>query len=212
MAKIVMRIIVLALIPLWACQQVSDKRINQHCFCKLEDSLGIEGYSTNQVFYPTGGDRYGAPGEFYGEGLHPGIDYDIPIGTFIIAVSDGIVVYVGEPYKDQIYGGGYGVRLKHADDFFSVYVHLLEVFAFKGQDIKRGQLIGLSGQSNNNYPHLHFGLIRNPKIGSGKYFSQTYDPKDFWLGGKPQCFDPDKDYSENSVKEITFPVQCYMLR
>ena len=208
MTNTVMRIFYLALIFLCACQLGSEKSIKQLCFCKLENSSGIEGYSTNQVFYPIGGGKYGTPGEFYGEGLHPGIDYDMPIGTYIVAVSDGIVVFVGEPYKDQVYGGGYAVGLKHDDNFFSAYVHLSEVFVFNGQHIKRGQLIGLSGQSNNDYPHLHFGLIKNSKRGSGKYFSQTYNPSDFWLGGKPQCFNPHKDYSKYSFKEITFPVAC----
>ena len=156
MTNTVMRIFYLALIFLCACQLGSEKSIKQLCFCKLENSSGIEGYSTNQVFYPIGGGKYGTPGEFYGEGLHPGIDYDMPIGTYIVAVSDGIVVFVGEPYKDQVYGGGYAVGLKHDDNFFSAYVHLSEVFVFNGQHIKRGQLIGLSGQSNNDYPHLHF--------------------------------------------------------
>jgi murein DD-endopeptidase MepM/ murein hydrolase activator NlpD len=208
MTNIVIKIFYLALILLCACQQISEKRIKQLCFCKLENSSGIEGYSINQVFYPIGGGKYGAAGAFYGEGLHPGIDYDMPIGTYIVAVSDGIVVFVGEPYKDQVYGGGYAVLLKHADDFFSAYVHLSEVFVTNDQNIIRGQLIGLSGQSNTDYPHLHFGLIKNSKRGSGKYLSQTYNPNDFWLGGEPQCFNPNKDYSKYSFKEITFPVAC----
>ena len=63
--------------------------------------------------------RYGAGGIGYGEGRHPGIDYLIPIGTPIVAVSDGIIVLTGEPYRDKIFGGGFAVVLKHSDDFFS---------------------------------------------------------------------------------------------
>ena len=64
---------------------------------------------------------YGQAGVPYGSGRHPGIDYGIPIGTPIIAVSDGTVFYVGKPYNDNGWGGGYGVAIKHADQFLSVY-------------------------------------------------------------------------------------------
>jgi len=151
---------------------------------------------------------YGQKGLPYGDGRHPGIDYEIPIGTPIVAVSDGIIVAIGAPYKDKIFGGGVAVVLKHADDFFSLYAHLSEIYVTNEQHIKRGERLGLSGQSNDNFPHLHFGLIKNTKKGSGLYFSQSYNPNDFWLNGKPQCFDPHKDYSKNSAREITFPVLC----
>jgi hypothetical protein len=73
---------------------------------------------------------------------------------------------------------------------------------------KRGERLGLSGTAYPKHAELHFGLIKNDKKDSGLYFSQSYNPDDFWLGGKPQCFDPNKDYSKNSFKEITFPVEC----
>ena len=63
--------------------------------------------------------RYGVMGVSYGEGIHPGIDFLTTLGTPIVAVSDGIIVFIGEPYKDKWYGGGFGVTLKHTDTFFS---------------------------------------------------------------------------------------------
>ncbi|MBT8263907.1 MAG: M23 family metallopeptidase [Desulfobacterales bacterium] len=152
--------------------------------------------------------RYGAPGVGYGEDLHPGIDYTIPIGTPILAVSDGIVVIVREPCPDQIYCGGLAVIVKHSDDFFSFYFHLSKTFVTIGESIKRGERLGLSGKSNGGWRHLHFGLLKNVKEGSGAKFSQSYNPKNYWLGGKPQCFPPQQDYSKYTVKEITHPVEC----
>jgi len=156
--------------------------------------------------------RYGIPGMGYGDGFHPGIDFLTTLGTPIVAVSDGIIVFTGEPYKDKIYGGGFGVTLKHTDTFFSSYFHLSKVFITNGQNIKRGERLGLSGKSNSSFYHLHFGLKKNGKKESGLNFSQTYNPNDFWLNGQPQCFDPHKDYSKNSIKEITFPVECSVSR
>jgi hypothetical protein len=154
------------------------------------------------------GSSYGTKGMRYGDGRHPGIDYLIPTGTPIVAVSDGIIDYTGETYKEKSYGGGIAVRVKHADNFFSVNAHLSKVYVTTGQQIKRGERLGLSGHGNPNYEHLHFGLIKNNRKDSGLYFSQSYNPNDFWLDGKPQCFDPHKDYSKNSIREITFPVLC----
>ena len=168
----------------------------------------IDKFSMYEELVPIG-NRYGTMGMPYGDGRHPGIDYLIPIGTPIVAVSDGIIVLTGEgPYKDKIFGGGFVVVLKHADTFFSLYAHLSEVYVTNGQHIKRGERLGLSGQSNDGSPHLHFGLIPNTKKGSGLYFSQSYNPNDFWLNGKPQCYDPHKDYLKNTFEEITFPVLC----
>jgi len=72
--------------------------------------------------------------------------------------------------------------------------------------VKRGQLIGLSGASNNGFAHLHFGLIQMG--GMGRYYSQTYNPKVFCLDGKMQCFDPDKDYTGYSQQDLTVPSAC----
>lgn len=159
--------------------------------------------ATHGPFYV--GKPYGAL-VIYGEGRHPGIDFDISNGTPIIAISDGEVVYIGEPDAKERYGGGIFVGISHGEYFSSLYGHLTRVFVEKGQSLKRGRFIGLSGASNNGYHHLHFGLCKI--VGGCKNYSETYDPKKFWLGGEPRCFDPNANYSSNSQKEITLPVAC----
>jgi murein DD-endopeptidase MepM/ murein hydrolase activator NlpD len=165
----------------------------------------------------------------YGEGRHPGIDYEIPAGTPIIAVSDGEVAATRIVYvimKGKSYGfqsadkrshevvpikqpsncEGYGVIIQHGDHFMSGYAHLSNFFVDVGQKVRRGELIGLSGASFDGWQHLHFGLV---KIGGrSSVYSDTYEPNDFWLGGKPQCFDPKQDYSKSSISEITHPIAC----
>lgn len=159
--------------------------------------------ATHGPFYI--GHPYGAPVP-YGEGRHPGIDFDIKIGTPIVAASDGVITYIGEPDSKERYGGGIFVSITHGEHFITLYGHLAKIFVQKGQPIKRGQLIGLSGASNNGYAHLHFGVC---KIGGNcKNYSETYDPTKFWLGGKPQCFDQNMDYSRYYQKDLTLPVAC----
>jgi len=177
---------------------------------KCRSSVVTEATEINQRYDELApiGSGYGKRGMPYGDGRHPGIDYLIPVGTPIVAVSDGVIVFTGQPYKDTSFGGGFSVHLKHADDFYSVYAHLSKIYVTAGQHVKRGERLGLSGQAYPKRPELHFGLIKNYKKHSGLYFSQSYNPNEFWLGGKPQCFDPHKDYSKNSFKEITFPAEC----
>jgi len=151
--------------------------------------------------------RYGDPCPY---GFHPGIDFDINSGTPIIAVSGGKVRFWGKITRDGDNDGD-EVAIKHGKHFISTYAHLSKVFVRKGQFVKRGQLIALSGASNSYnrpyYQHLHFGIC---KIGAGgcRDESQTHDPNLFWLGGQPQCFDPKMDYSAYSKKDITLPIAC----
>ena len=166
-------------------------------------AIFLSSCATRGPFYT--GNHWGAP-VIYGEGRHPGIDFDISIGTPIIASSYGVVFYIGEPDSKERYGGGIFVGISHGEDFYTIYGHLNKIFVEKGQSLKRGQLIALSGASNSGYAHLHFGIC---KIGGrSKNYSHTYNPDKFWLDGKAQCFDPSTDYSDYSQKEITLPVAC----
>jgi murein DD-endopeptidase MepM/ murein hydrolase activator NlpD len=148
---------------------------------------------------------YGAP-VYYGEGCHPGIDFDISQGAPIIAATEGEVSHVGDSDSEVSYSGGILVRAQNASHFDLIYAHLSEVYVEKGQLLKRGQLIGLSGASNDGVPHLHFGICKVG--GSSKKYSQTYDPQKFWLDGRPKCFDPGTDYSKYSPEGITIPIAC----
>lgn len=173
-------------------------------FCLILNFLFVSSCATHGPFYV--GIPYGAPVS-YGERLHPGIDFDISIGTPIISASDGVVTLIGEPDTKDPVRGGISVGITHSEHSgMLLYGHLTKIFVVGGQWLKRGQLIGLSGANNNGYPHLHFGIC---KIGGNCInYSETYDPNKFWLGGKAQCFDPNKDYSNYSQRDITLPVAC----
>ena len=143
----------------------------------------------------------------YGEGKHPGLDFGIKTGTPIIAASDGLVILITEPNYTELWRGGISVFILHGKHFKTFYAHMTKVFAEKGNPIKRGQLIGLSGASNDGSPHLHFGICSIAPNSCINY-SKTFDPEEFWLGGKAQCFDPNKDYSSYSQKDLTLPIAC----
>lgn len=87
--------------------------------------------------------------------FHSGTDFRAAVGTKVNAVNDGVVVLA----KDRYYAGG-SVLLDHGEGVYSCYYHLSGIPVKIGQQIKQGELIGLSGQSGRvTGPHLHFAFM-----------------------------------------------------
>lgn len=86
--------------------------------------------------------------------FHTGIDYGCPVGTPILASSDGYVFSAG--WKNG--GYGYCVFLKHPDGNMTLYEHMLSPLSVAlGQKVEQGQVLGYSGSTGNSTgPHLHF--------------------------------------------------------
>lgn len=94
---------------------------------------------------------------------HNGIDFSAPIGTEILASADGVVIIS----KEGGYNGGYGsyVVIRHDNGTQTLYAHMSKNLAFSGEQVKRGQVIGLVGITGKaTGPHVHFEVrgARNP--------------------------------------------------
>ena len=95
--------------------------------------------------------------------MHEGVDYVMPEGSPIHAVSGGIVVY--SAYHVQY---GNMVEVDHGNDVVTRYAHASRRLVQVGQIVRRGQEIakvGSTGRSTGN--HLHFevrfrGAAQNP--------------------------------------------------
>ncbi len=88
---------------------------------------------------------------------HHGTDFGARKGTPLIAVNSGKVSFAGRM-------GGYGkvVKIRHAGGYESLYAHQSRMHVKKGQYVKKGQIIGYSGNSGRSTgPHLHFGMTKN---------------------------------------------------
>ena len=84
-----------------------------------------------------------------------GIKIAAPLETPIVAAADGVVAYVGEGVAAL---GGL-VIVKHGDGWTSVYGHASKLLVQRGQAVKRGQRIALSGETGfADRPELHFEL------------------------------------------------------
>lgn len=99
--------------------------------------------------------------------IHKGIDIAVPIGTAVISFSDGIVYKIG---NDDIYGKY--IVIKHSDNVFTKYCHLLSCNVKENDMVETGDRIGKAGNSGwSTGSHLHFEIIRNNKnIDPMKFF------------------------------------------
>nr|WP_246624585.1 peptidoglycan DD-metalloendopeptidase family protein [Oceanobacter mangrovi] len=88
---------------------------------------------------------------------HNGVDFATPSGTAVLATGDGVVTRVA----NHPYAGLY-VVIDNDGPFSTRFLHLGKVLVHKGQRIKRGQKIALSGNSGRTTgPHLHYELHIN---------------------------------------------------
>lgn len=122
---------------------------------------------TGRVIWPTnGGIVTSLFGIRWGR-LHTGIDIGVPAGTPVYAADGGTVVDAG-------WDGNYGRRvlIYHSSGLATLYAHLSAVRVQSGEQVKQGQIIGLSGRSGDaTGPHLHFEIrVDGSPVNPMKYF------------------------------------------
>lgn len=92
-------------------------------------------------------------------GFHTGLDFRGKRGDKIYATADGVV-------KKAFNNGGYGkyILISHGNGYTTSFAHLQTFLVKKGDRVKRGQLIGLVGNSGRSTgPHLHYEINLNKK-------------------------------------------------
>lgn len=140
-----------------------------------------------------------------GYGEHKGVDYGVPVGTKLIAPIDGTVSYV--TYNDGTSnprgGAGKGIIITDSQGRQHLMWHLSQIGVTKGQQVKKGNLVGLSGDSGNSTgPHLHY-QINNA---SGQDINPNINAAALWgsaTSGTMVSSAEDADDSESvSMKDI----------
>ena len=103
--------------------------------------------------------------------MHRGQDFAVNLNTPVLATGDGVVT------KAQ-YDSGWGryVKIDHGYGYETIYAHLYKINVKKGQKIKRGDVIGKSGNSGRAAGfHLHYEVHKNKKVDDPKkYFFLGY--------------------------------------
>jgi len=96
-----------------------------------------------------------------------GVNIAAAQGTPFHAAENGVVVYAG----NELRGFGNLILIRHADGWVTAYAHANEILVPRGEQVRRGQVIGRVGATGNvSSPQLHFEIRRG---------SRAVDPREF---------------------------------
>ncbi|MDH5405413.1 MAG: M23 family metallopeptidase [Candidatus Aminicenantes bacterium] len=144
-------------------QQVKDMDKNFQLLMDHYENLSLLLASTPSIWpvrgYLSGFFRYRTDPFTGHNSFHQGIDISTPLGKPVIAPADGIVISASQ-------NKGYGniVVIKHRFGYTTRYGHLSKFAVRRGQEVKRGDVIGYIGQSGKaTGPHLHYEVRINNK-------------------------------------------------
>ncbi len=89
--------------------------------------------------------------------FHAGLDIANKTGTKVVATADGKISFTGPRFN-------YGkmIKIDHGYGVVTKYAHLSKILVKPGQKVKRGQTIGLMGNTGRSTgPHLHYEVVVN---------------------------------------------------
>lgn len=93
-------------------------------------------------------------GERWGK-VHKGMDMAAHVGEPVYAIADGEVIYAG----DGLRGYGNVVILRHDRKTSSLYAHNSELKVKQGDQVTKGTLVALLGDTGHSTgPHVHFEI------------------------------------------------------
>lgn len=101
-------------------------------------------------------DSFGTRRIFNGKlaSIHKGADFRAHMGTPVHAANSGVVVLA-----QQLYFEGNCVVIDHGLGLYTIYMHLSRIDVKEGQQVKTGELLGLSGATGRvTGPHLHWAV------------------------------------------------------
>jgi murein DD-endopeptidase MepM/ murein hydrolase activator NlpD len=109
--------------------------------------------------------------------FHEGMDFTAPTGTEVYATGDGII----EVVKSSKRGYGKRVVIDHGFGYKTRYAHLNEFNVRRGQEVKRGEVIGYVGSSGLSVaPHLHYEVMKgNKNVNPVDYYFNDLTPKQY---------------------------------
>ncbi len=117
---------------------------------KAPNATGIE-----KMRWPVRGKVISSYGKSAGKS---GIDIAVPEGTPVKAAENGVVIYAGDGLKDF----GNTVLVRHDNGLVTVYGNASQLNVKRGQKVKRGEDIAVSGMSGSaESPKLHFEVRKN---------------------------------------------------
>lgn len=108
---------------------------------------------------------------------HQGVDYTIPEGSSVFATADGVVRDVATRNSTH----GLTVVIDHGNGYETSYSHLSKTNVRRGQQVRRGDIIALSGDTGLSLsPHLHYEVRHNGmRVDPIHYFFMELSPTEY---------------------------------
>lgn len=157
-------------------------------YMRLNDDVNQVGKGINNIpsIQPVINNRLTLLTAGYGTLMHPfyrtlqshqGVDYTIPEGSRVFATADGIVHSVSG--RNSTYGQS--IVIDHYNGYQTQYSHLSKANVRKGQRVRRGDIIALSGNSGLSLaPHLHYEVRYNGmRVDPIHYFFMELSPEEY---------------------------------
>jgi murein DD-endopeptidase MepM/ murein hydrolase activator NlpD len=111
--------------------------------------------------------------------MHYGMDFSCDVGTDIYVTGDGVVTDVRSS------SGGFGkcIVVSHGFGYETLYAHLSKFAVKVGEQVKRGQLIGYSGNTGlSRGPHLHYEVHKDGSpVNPINYYYEDLSPGEYAL-------------------------------
>ena len=107
---------------------------------------------------------------------HQGVDYAIPEGSRVFATADGRVKEIKRSSTS-----GQTVIIDHGNGYETSYSHLSKISVVRNQQVRRGDIIALSGDTGLSLaPHLHYEVrLGGVRVDPIHYFFMELDPTEY---------------------------------
>lgn len=132
-----------------------DKRLKDAAFAHHIDAPEWTGSFRAPVGFPVT-EPFGSRRVFNGTlaSLHRGLDFRAPAGSPVAAANGGVVVLARSLFYE-----GNCVIIDHGLGLMTLYMHLEKFSVAEGEQVRKGQIVGLSGATGRaTGPHLHMAV------------------------------------------------------
>lgn len=111
--------------------------------------------------------------------FHAGVDFSAPRGTPIYSTGSGKVIKTNKSTR----GYGNTILIDNGFGYQTFYAHIQDVKVKRGEEIKRGQIIGTVGNTGKSTaPHLHYEVRKNGRtVNPIYYFFNDLSPEEFGM-------------------------------
>lgn len=140
-------------------------------------------WPTSDVYITQQFGKTSASGRLYASGSHNGLDLKALMGTPIKAMADGTVAGSGDTDLTCPRASfGKWILVKHDNGLAATFAHLSVISVKEGDKVKRGDIIGYSGNTGySTGPHLHVSVYPNDAVSAQSRPSAACGGKTYYM-------------------------------